>query len=102
VAGDDAENMISVCPGANLMVTAAEVKRCQPTVAAADILLMQLENNLSAIQRMVDIARAAGTFVIINPAPWQKVSAALCMERPGAANSMPLYANALARRQAHP
>ncbi|MEQ4530958.1 MAG: ribokinase [Mixta sp.] len=77
VAGDDAENMISVYPGANLMVTAAEVTRCQPTVAAADILLMQLENNLSAIQRMVDIARAAGTFVIINPAPWQKVSAAL-------------------------
>ncbi|QKJ88154.1 Ribokinase [Paramixta manurensis] len=77
VAGDDAENMISVYPGANLTVTAAEVTRCQPTVAAADILLMQLENNLSAIQRMVDIARDGGTFVIMNPAPWQKVSDAL-------------------------
>lgn len=74
MAGDDAENMISVYPGANLTVSAAEVARCQPTVAAANILLMQLENNLSAIQRMVDIARAAGTFVIINPAPWQKIS----------------------------
>lgn len=77
VAGDDAENMISVYPGANLTVTAAEVTRCQPTVAAADILLMQLENNLSAIQRMIDSARAAGTRVILNPAPWQKVSDAL-------------------------
>lgn len=77
VAGDDAENMISVYPGANLTVTAAEVTRCQPTVAAADILLMQLENNLSAIQRMIDTARAAGTRVILNPAPWQKVSDAL-------------------------
>lgn len=75
VAGDDAENMISVYPGANLTVTAAEVNRCQPTVAAADILLVQLENNLSAIQRMVDNARRAGTYVIVNPAPWQKVSA---------------------------
>ena len=74
VAGDDAENMISVYPGANLTVTAAEVTRCQPTVAAADILLMQLENNLSAIQRMIDTAQAAETRVILNPAPWQKVS----------------------------
>ncbi|ORM63222.1 ribokinase [Pantoea rodasii] len=77
VAGDDAENMISVYPGANTTVTAAEVSRCQPTVAAADILLVQLENNLSAIQRMIDNARAGGTFVILNPAPWQKVSDAL-------------------------
>ncbi|WP_313655381.1 ribokinase [Pantoea sp.] len=77
VAGDDAENMISVYPGANTTVTAAEVTRCQPTVAAADILLVQLENNLSAIQRMIDNARASGTFVILNPAPWQKVSDAL-------------------------
>lgn len=76
VAGDDAENMISVYPGANLTVTTAEVNRCQPTVAAADILLVQLENNLSAIQRMVRNARQAGTYVIVNPAPWQKVSAA--------------------------
>lgn len=76
VAGDDAENMISVYPGANLTVSTAEVNRCQPTVAAADILLVQLENNLSAIQRMVRNARQAGTYVIVNPAPWQKVSAA--------------------------
>lgn len=74
VAGDDAENMISVYPGANLTVTATEVNRCQPTVEAADILLVQLENNLSAIQRMIDIARKANTQVIVNPAPWQKVS----------------------------
>ncbi|UVO07718.1 ribokinase [Pectobacterium polonicum] len=77
VAGNDAENMISVYPGANLMVTAAEIARCQPTVAAADILLIQLENNLSAIQRIVDSAQAAKTFIIMNPAPWQKVSDAL-------------------------
>ena len=77
VAGDDAENMISVFPGETTTVTAAEVSRCQPTVAAADILLVQLENNLSAIQRMIDNARAGGTFVILNPAPWQKVSDAL-------------------------
>ena len=77
VAGDEAENMISVYPGANLTVTAQEVARCQPTVAAADIMLLQLENNLSAIQRMTESARASDTFLILNPAPWQKVSDAL-------------------------
>ena len=77
VAGDDAENMISVYPGANTTVTAAEITRCQPTVAAADMLLVQLENNLNAIQRMIDSARASGTFVILNPAPWQKINDAL-------------------------
>ncbi|SKA82863.1 ribokinase [Pantoea ananatis] len=77
VAGNDAENMISVYLGANLTVSAAEVTRCRPTVAAADILLVQLENNLSAIQRMIDHARAANTFVILNPAPFQKISDAL-------------------------
>ncbi len=77
VAGEDAENMISVFPGANTTVTAAEVNRCQPTVAAADILLVQLENNLSAIQKMVDNAHQAGTYIILNPAPWQKVGNAL-------------------------
>ncbi|MCS3431085.1 ribokinase [Klebsiella sp. BIGb0407] len=77
VAGEDAENMISVYPGANTTVTAAEVSRCQPTVAAADILLVQLENNLSAIQKMVDNAHQAGTYIILNPAPWQKVGNAL-------------------------
>jgi ribokinase len=69
--------MIAVYPGANLTVTAQEVARCQPTVAAADIMLMQLENNLSAIQRMIDAARASNTFLILNPAPWQKVSDSL-------------------------
>ncbi|CAK9885916.1 MAG: Ribokinase [Candidatus Erwinia impunctatus] len=74
VAGDEAENMIAVYPGANLTVSAAEVNRCQQTVAAADILLLQLENNLGAIEKMVKIARQTGVFIILNPAPVQKIS----------------------------
>lgn len=74
VAGDNAENMISVYPGANFTVTTAEVNRCKPTVESADVLLVQLENNLSAIEQMIAIARASNTQVIVNPAPWQRVS----------------------------
>ncbi|WAT01166.1 ribokinase [Rouxiella chamberiensis] len=77
VAGIDAENMIAVDPGANLTFTAEEIEQCRPAIAAADILLTQLENNLSAIEKVIDIAEEAGTFIILNPAPFQPVSDAL-------------------------
>jgi len=74
VAGADAENMIAVDPGANLTVTDDEVEQCRPAVAAADILLTQLENNLPAIEKLIGIAREIGTYIILNPAPFQPVS----------------------------
>ena len=77
VAGEDAENMIAVDPGANLTVTDQEIDQCRPAIAAADILLTQLENNLSAVTRAIAIAREAGTPVILNPAPFQPVPDAL-------------------------
>lgn len=73
VAGADAENMIAVDPGANLTVTDDEVEQCRPAIAAADILLTQLENNLSAIEKLIGIAKDNGTFIILNPAPFQPV-----------------------------
>lgn len=77
VAGADAENMIAVDPGANLTVTDEEVEQCRPAIAVADILLTQLENNLSAIEKLIGIAKASGTFIILNPAPFQAVPDAL-------------------------
>lgn len=73
VAGVDAENMIAVDPGANLTMTDEEVEQCRPAVAVADILLTQLENNLPAIEKLIGIARQSGTFIILNPAPFQPV-----------------------------
>ncbi len=61
VAGEDAENMIAVDPGANLTVSEDEVRQCRPAIAAADILLTQLENNLPAIEQVIAIAREART-----------------------------------------
>jgi len=74
VAGADAENMIAVDPGANLTVTDEEVEQCRPAVAAADILLTQLENNLPAIEKLIGIAKENDTYIILNPAPFQPVS----------------------------
>lgn len=65
--------MIAVDPGANLTVSEDEVRQCRPAIAAADILLTQLENNLPAIEQVIAIAREAQTFIILNPAPFQPV-----------------------------
>ena len=73
VAGDDAENMIAVDPGANMTVTDDEIAGCIPAIGCADVVLVQLENNLSAIEQVVAAGRASGAFVVLNPAPWQPV-----------------------------
>lgn len=76
VAGNDAENMIAVDPGANMTVTDDEIAGCIPAIGCADVVLVQLENNLSAIEQVVDAGKQAGALVILNPAPWQPVERA--------------------------
>ena len=74
VAGKNAENMISVDPGTNMIVTEEEIKKCEPAIKCADVVLVQLENNLSAINQVIDIANDSNAFTILNPAPFQPVS----------------------------
>lgn len=74
VAGKNAENMISVDPGTNMIVTEEEIKKCEPSIKCADVVLVQLENNLSAINQVIDIANNSNAFTILNPAPFQPVS----------------------------
>lgn len=74
VAGESAENMISVDPGTNMIVTEEEIKKCEPAIKCADVVLVQLENNLSAINQVIDIANNNNAFTILNPAPFQPVS----------------------------
>ena len=74
VAGKNAENMISVDPGTNMIVTEEEIKKCEPAIKCADVVLVQLENNLSAINQVIDIANNSNAFTILNPAPFQPVS----------------------------
>jgi ribokinase len=73
VAGNEAENMIAVDPGANMTVTDDEIAGCIPAISCADVVLVQLENNLSAIEQVVDAGKISGAFVVLNPAPWQPV-----------------------------
>ncbi|MED6027946.1 PfkB family carbohydrate kinase, partial [Serratia marcescens] len=57
VAGNDAENMIAVDPGANMTVTDDEIAGCIPAIGCADVVLVQLENNLSAIEQVIDAGK---------------------------------------------
>ncbi|MEM7029238.1 MAG: ribokinase [Chloroflexota bacterium] len=74
---DEAQNSIVVAPGANLVLSRADVEQAEATIAQADILLLQLESPLEAITRAAEIAHANQTTVILNPAPAQPVPANL-------------------------
>jgi ribokinase len=63
------ENAISVAPGSNARLSVADVEAARAAIEAADVLLAQLETPLEAVARATTIAAAAGTMVILNPAP---------------------------------
>ncbi|MDI7275597.1 MAG: ribokinase [Anaerolineae bacterium] len=65
----EGENSIAVAPGANGEMTPADVERAARAIAAADVLLLQLEIPLPAVERALDIAQRHGVRVILNPAP---------------------------------
>ncbi|HYE61180.1 MAG TPA: ribokinase [Phycisphaerales bacterium] len=63
------ENTIVVSPGANASLTAGDVEAAKDTIAAAGVLLCQLEVPTTAIAAGVKIAKEAGRAVILNAAP---------------------------------
>ncbi|WP_200210482.1 ribokinase [Micromonospora coerulea] len=71
-----AENFIVVAPGANGELSELD-DADQGTIAAADVLLAQLEVPLPAVFRAGGWARAAGTTVVLNAAPARPLPAEL-------------------------
>src|SRR6266436_1220382 len=63
----NADNTIVVIPGANALVSAADV--AAPVLAKGDIAVSQFEIPLPAIVAFFQRARAAGATTILNPAP---------------------------------
>jgi ribokinase len=63
----NADNTIVVVPGANALVTAADV--ATPALAKGDVAVSQFEIPRPAIGAFFQRARAAGTTTILNPAP---------------------------------
>lgn len=63
------QNAISVASGANAALTRDHVDAAGAGIAAADLLVCQLESPLAAIAHAVALARRAGVPVLLNPAP---------------------------------
>ncbi len=66
---DGGENTIVVAPGANAVLTPADVGAARETIANADVLLMQLEVPVETVTHAAALARDAGATVILNAAP---------------------------------
>jgi len=65
----DGENSIAVASGANSNLSPADVQKARQAIAAASLLVMQLETPLPTVQAAAEIAAKAGVPVIVNPAP---------------------------------
>jgi ribokinase len=68
-----AQNTIVVVPGANMRLSATDVDAAADRLRAADVLLMQLEIPLEAIERAIEIALESNTLCVLNPAPARPV-----------------------------
>lgn len=64
-----AENQIALILGANLHLDPEFVREQEALIAGAKILLIQLENNLDALQAALDLAARHGVTRLFNPAP---------------------------------
>lgn len=70
IAVDDAaENSIVVAPGANALLSPADIDAVESEIAAADYLLVQLEIPMETVARATELAVRYGVRVILNPAP---------------------------------
>jgi ribokinase len=77
VVDDNGENSIVVASGANMHLTLADVEAAEAVIAAADVLILQLEVPLDCVIRSSELAHAHGVKVVLNPAPARPVPAQL-------------------------
>ncbi len=64
-----AQNEIVVISGACGNITLEDVEKSRKLIESAGILLLQLEINLDALYKVIDIAYEAGVTIVLNPAP---------------------------------
>jgi len=77
VVGPNGQNLIAVAPGANGRLSLADIEVASPALAQARIVLLQLETPLETVLAAARAGPAAGSTVILNPAPAQQLPADL-------------------------
>lgn len=73
VDGGTAQNRIVVIPGANMMLTAEDIRQREDLIAGSDILLLQLETSRESVIEAVKTAKKHGVKIVLNPAPFSYV-----------------------------
>lgn len=68
------QNEIIIVPGACNTITDAEVDSIEEQIKESEYVLLQLEVNQDANERVVDMANRYGCKVIVNTAPYSKIS----------------------------
>jgi ribokinase len=69
VEAKSGHNCITIDPGANELLTAADVSRCDEALKSSAVVLTQLEIPVAAAEAALAQARARGVQTILNPAP---------------------------------
>ena len=67
---DEGENTIIVHPGANLQLTPAKVEELENLFKGSAVTLLQLECPIESVVKAAQLARNAGSLVVLNPSPW--------------------------------
>ena len=68
------QNEIIIVPGACSTITEEDIASVEQTICASDYLLLQLEVNQEANERVAQLAKEHGVRVIINTAPYQPMN----------------------------
>jgi ribokinase len=74
---DRGQNSIALSAGANAALGVAQVEAAAALIGSAALLVCQLESPLAAVAHAIGLAHAAGVPVLLNPAPAQRLPAAL-------------------------
>ncbi|BAJ00606.1 ribokinase [Shewanella violacea] len=74
---DSGENRIGIWPGANASLTETVMSEHKASIQDSDLLLLQLETPVETLVAAAKIAKAAGTRVVLNPAPAKALPEAL-------------------------
>lgn len=65
----DGDNSICVAPQANARLSPRDIEAAAPAIAAASVVLVQLEIPYDTVAAAVKLGKASGAVVVLNPAP---------------------------------
>ncbi|MFZ0731260.1 MAG: ribokinase [Candidatus Sulfotelmatobacter sp.] len=77
VEAKSGQNSIAIDPGANELLTPADVSKAARACKAASVVLTQLEIPVEAAQKALELGRSLGAVTILNPAPVRPLPASV-------------------------